>query len=178
MKQVDAINKLSEYERAKRYVFTFSDLAKIFHQDTRRTLRAGLERLIAAGVLVRACNGVYVYTLTQSKPQHVLEDIAKAVRRGDYSYVSLESALSEYGVISQVPVDRLTLMTTGRTGEFRTPFGTIEFTHTKRSVDDILTNTKQVGRPLRLATQEAAYRDLKKVNRNLNLVNEEALYES
>ncbi len=41
----------------------------------------------------------------------------------------LESALSEYGVISQIPIDRLTIMTTGRKGHYKTPYGTIEFTH-------------------------------------------------
>ncbi len=33
---------------------------------------------------------------------------------GEYNYVSLESMLSEYGLISQIPIDRLTVMTTGR----------------------------------------------------------------
>ncbi|MDV7106381.1 hypothetical protein R3X26_18525 [Vibrio sp. TH_r3] len=32
--------------------------------------------------------------------------------------------LSDFGVISQIPVDRLTVMTTGRSGEFKTPLGT------------------------------------------------------
>ena len=54
------------------------------------------------------------------------------MRRGEYSYISLETMLSEYGAISQVPIDRLTVMTTGRKGEYETPFGVIEFTHTKR----------------------------------------------
>ena len=79
---------------------------------------------------------------------------------GHYSYVSLESALSLYGAISQVPIDRLTVLTTGREGEFKTPFGVIEFTHTKRSVSEIIENVVQTGRPLRLATRITAYRDL------------------
>ena len=35
---------------------------------------------------------------------YTVEHVAIALRRGHYSYVSLESALSEYGAISQVPL--------------------------------------------------------------------------
>ena len=178
MKKTDAIKRLTEYDKRGRYVFTKNDLAKIFHDDNERTLRAGIKRLLDDGLLIRAANGVYVNGLAQSKGSDTLEQIAKNMRRGEYSYVSLESALADYSVISQIPVDRLTVMTTGRSAEYKTPFGTIEFTHTKRSPTDILANSQQLGRTLRLATKEAAFRDLKRVGRNTHLVNEEALYEN
>ena len=176
MKKAEAIKKLIEYDRHGRYVFTNNDLAKIFHEDNERTLRAGIKRLLDDGLLIRAINGVYVNSLAQSKGSDTLEQIAKSIRRGEYNYVSLESALADFSVISQIPVDRLTVMTTGRSAEYKTPFGTIEFIHTKRSPMDILENTQQVGRALRLATKEAAFRDLKRVGRNTHLVNEKALY--
>ncbi|MFT5278302.1 MAG: hypothetical protein ACI8VI_001947 [Granulosicoccus sp.] len=47
-------------------------------------------------------------------------------------------------------------MTTARKGEYRTPYGTIEFTHTKRSVSDIISNIEEIGRPLRMAKKQAA----------------------
>lgn len=72
---------------------------------------------------------------------------------------------------------RLTLMTTGRRGEYSTPFGVIEFTHTARSVLDVLDGTLDFGRPLRIATRRTAYRDLKRVGRNLHLVDQIALDE-
>ncbi|MRJ43166.1 MULTISPECIES: type IV toxin-antitoxin system AbiEi family antitoxin [Idiomarina] len=173
MKQLDAIRKLSDFDKQGRYVYALSDLRKIFHEDTEANLRAGIKRLIKDGILVRASNGVFVYMPARSKGSSTLELVARTIRRGEYNYVSLESALSEYGAISQIPIDRLTVMTTGRSGEFKTPFGTIEFTHTKRNVIDILDNSVEVGRPLRLATQAAAYRDLKQVGRNLHLVDTE-----
>lgn len=177
MKKTEAIKKLLEYDKRGRCVFTNSDLTKIFHQDNERSLRAGIKRLQNDGILTRISNGVYLYHLAHSKGSNTLEQIAKTIRRGEYSYVSLESALSDFGVISQIPVDRLTIMTTGRSGEFKTPLGTIEFTHTKRDPIDIIENTCLVGRPLRLATKHTAYRDLKRVGRNIHLVNKEALYE-
>ena len=65
-------------------------------------------------------------------------------------------------------------MTTGRKGIYKTRYGVLEFTHTDRSVQDILSHIKQVeGRPLRIAGREAALRDLKRVGRNTQMINGE-----
>lgn len=70
-----------------------------------------------------------------------------------------------------MPVGVLTVMTTGREAYYKTPYGIIEFTHTKRSVNNILDHIQTMpGRPLRVATKEAALRDLKRVGRNLHLL--------
>lgn len=176
MNQIDAIHRLTRIDREDgACVFTKDDLRHLFSEDNDNTLTAGIQRLVSSGILARAVNGVYVNTLSGNKVD-ITENIAKAMRRDEYSYVSLESALSEYGVISQIPMV-LTVMTTGRRGRYDTPYGTIEFTHTKRDIQDENDGTVDVGRPLRLATKQAAYRDLKRVGRNLDLVDEEALYE-
>ena len=175
MDQITARGRLDDWDRQHRYVFTFSDLAKIFPEDSPKTLQEGINRLRRHGLLEAASRGVYVYKLSRHRDAHLLERIAKTMRRGEYSYVSLESALSEYGAISQIPVDRLTVMTTGRKGEYRTPYGTIEFTHTKRSVPQLLDRMRDVGRPLRLATPQAAWADLKRVGRNTHLVDQASL---
>lgn len=101
---------------------------------------------------------------------HLLEAIAANLRRGEVCYVSLESALAEYGVISQIPLDRLTVMTSGRSGEIRTPYGVLEFTHSARTELELLSRSIDVERPLRLASKEAAVGDLKRVGRNLHLL--------
>ena len=118
-----------------------------------------------------------MFALSRQKGKDTLELIARTMRRREYSYLSLESALAEYGAISQIPIDRLTVMTAGRKGEYKTPFGTIEFTHTKRSAAQIIDSIKTVGRPLRLATKEAAWRGLKRIGRNTHLVDEQVIYE-
>ncbi len=175
MNNSTAIKRLNHWDQQGRYVFTRGDLAKIFHDDSPRAFKAGLQRLVAEEILLRPVRGVYVYGLSRSRSSDTLEHIAKALRRGEYNYVSLESALSEHGAISQIPVDRLTVMTTGRKGEHATPYGTIEFTHTKRLPGDILPEVRDVRRPLKLATPAAAWRDLKRVGRNTHLVNEREL---
>lgn len=178
MQLPDAIARLQHWASLGRVVFTRQDMATLFAPEPAKSLTKSLDRLVSAGVLVRACRGVYVNALALGGEARMLERIAVALRRGQYSYLSLEAMLAEYGAISQVPMDRLTVMTTGRKGEYRTPFGVIEFTHTRRSVADILAATRSVpSRPLRLAQPLAAWRDLKRVGRNIHLVERQVLQE-
>lgn len=170
------IQVLTDWDRRERCVYTLGDLARLFPEDAPATLQAGVERQVRAGVLKRACRGVYVYPLGRSVDEYVIERIAATLRRSEYTYVSLESALSEYSIISQVPFV-LTVMTTGREGKVDTRYGTIEFTHTERSGDSILSSTVEIGRPLRLAKPLAAVRDLRRVGRNTQLIDEEFLRE-
>ena len=177
MDQATAIKRLSHFDQQGRSVFTKRDLAKIFNEDKPKAFQAGLARLVKSNILQRVLKGIYIYALSQNLSANLLEQIAAAVRRWEYNYISLESALSEYNVISQIPVDRLTIMTTGRKGTYQTPFGTLEFTHTKRSVADILDNTIERDRPLLIASKQAAFRDLKRVGRNLHLIDKAMLNE-
>ncbi len=86
--------------------------------------------------------------------------------------------LSEYGIISQVPMSRITLMTTGANGLYETPYGTIEFTHTKRHPAELIQRTRNVkGRPLRIATKQAAVADLRRAGRNVNMIDTTALHD-
>jgi hypothetical protein len=157
-------------------VFARNQLTKLFPEDNPKAFTAGTNRLVKCGILVRACRGVYVNPHAQSFDSRTIERIALALRPGAYNYVSLESMLSECGDISQIPVDRLTVMSTGRKGVYQTPYGVIEFTHTKRTVSDILTHITSVeGRPLRIASKAMAWRDLKRVGRNVGTVNAETL---
>lgn len=176
MNREQANHVLREQSRKGKYVFTNQDLHKLFPQDTFKTFNEGLNRLVKSGVLKRACRDVYVNEDASQFDSYTIERIAKTLRRGEYNYVSLESMLSDYGVISQIPIDRKTIMTTGRKGVYKTAYGVIEFTHTKRTVKDILTNTIKINeRPLRIATEQAALRDLNRVGRNRNLVNRQEL---
>ncbi|QWL04425.1 type IV toxin-antitoxin system AbiEi family antitoxin, partial [Shewanella indica] len=165
-----ALQRLHRFDLQGIYVYTKGNLRRVFFDDTQEAFKQSLSRLIKQGILERPCRGVYLFALSR-RDSYAVEHIACALRRGEYNYVSLESALSEYGVISQIPISYLTVMTTGRKGIFKTPYGTIEFTHTKRDDMDILYNTIKVQqRPLRMATQATALRDLKRVGRNLHML--------
>ena len=177
MRTVEAVKTLAEWDRRGRIVFTLADLRKLFQHRSDKTLSESLRRLVHSGLLERAANGVFVNPLSSRSRADLLEEVARAIRNREYNYLSLECALSEWGVISQVPQAYLTVMTTGRKGVFRTPYGTIEFTHTQRPEADIVDNTIRRDRPLRLATAPAAWRDLKRVGRNLHLVDLEEMQE-
>ncbi len=172
LKTVDAVKVLWDWDRRGRSVFSVRDIRKMFPERSHKTLAAGLRRLVNQGLLERAARGVYVNPLSRLSKRYLIEKVAVCLRRGEYSYVSLESALSEYGVISQIPMSRITVMTTGRSATIHTPYGVIEFTHTRRSPVDILSNTLIMeNRPLRVARVETALRDLRRVGRNLDMVN-------
>lgn len=176
MKRLELISKLAEMDRKGIYVLPKKDLAKLFPLESDKSMEQSLKRMVDDKLLQRVARGLYVNPNASSRNRWMLEEIAKALRPGSMSYVSLESVLSEYGVISQIPINRMTLMTTGASGLIDTPFGTIEFTHTKRNVAQIVKNTLVAkGRPLRIATQSAAIRDLLRVGRNTNMVEEEAM---
>ena len=172
MNRLQLQQTLKDWDKKEgRYVFRKHELVKLFPDDNAKAFSEAISRHVRDGLIIRACYGVYVNSDAVSFDRFTIEHIAIALRAGHYNYISLESILSEYGAISQIPIDRLTIMTTGRSGAYQTPYGVIEFTHTQRSIEDILTNTSKIKeRPLRVATKRTAWRDLKRVGRNIHLV--------
>lgn len=171
MKLTDALKTLNDLDRQGIYIFSRSDPEKMFPKEQEKAMEKSLQRLVRGGILERVGKGLYLNPLAVSKKSRVVEDIAAVARRGHYSYLSLESILPEYGAISQIPLNYLTVMTTGAKGLLKTRYGVIEFTHTQRSLQDIAKKTLLApGRPLRIATLEAAKQDLRRVGRNVNLL--------
>ncbi len=168
-----ALKRLYEFDAKGIYVYTKRDLRRLFFEDADETFKKSVSRLVKSGILESPCKGIYVFNYSKNKGSTTIELVACALRRGEYNYISLESALSEYGLISQIPISTLTVMTTGRSGRFKTLYGIIEFTKTKRDAIDILNSTKKTNRPLRYAKKDAALRDLKRVGRNTHMLIED-----
>lgn len=178
MKQSEAIKVLNQWDLHGRYVYLKRDLRKLFRDEPKETFDDSLSRLVKSEILVRAARGVYVYGLTRNFSDATIDLIARNLRRGYATYESLESMLSAYGVISQIPVDRRTYMTTGRSGEYQTPYGAIEFTHTARPITQTIPELLHPeGRGVPLASKQLALRDLKATRRNLGLVDYELMEE-
>lgn len=175
MKRMDLIRQLGRLDRQGVFVLSKNDIQKLFPDEEEKTMEKSLQRMVNDGVLIKAARGIYVNPFTFAHNSgRIIEDVAKALRPGEICYVSLESMLSEYGVISQIPVSRLTVMTTGAAGVHNTPYGVIEFTHTKRSIPDVLKRTVFVKeRPLRMAKKWAAIQDLLRVGRNTDMIDYE-----
>ncbi len=179
MKRMELITSLMNLERRGVFVLTKKDIGKLFPLEDEKSMEKSLQRMVKDGLLIKAARGIYINALVASRHKSwMLENIAKALRPGKLSYVSLESMLSEHGVISQIPLSRLTVMTTGSGGIHDTPYGTIEFTHTKRSIPEILDRTIFIkDRPLRIAKKQAAVTDLLRVGRNTDMIDYEELNE-
>lgn len=93
MNTMDFIIKLQSLDRG---FFTISDMEKITGLS-RGSLRVALSRLTTEGVLTRVKRGVYQLALSEI-------DVKKIANQLYYpSYLSFETALSFYGILSQIP---------------------------------------------------------------------------
>jgi predicted transcriptional regulator of viral defense system len=94
------------------------------------SLRRQLSRWVNDGRLVQLRRGLYLLAEPYRKVQP--HPFLLANRLKPASYVSLQSALAEHGLIPEyVPV--VTSVTTGRPGEKRTSAGTFLYKHVRRS---------------------------------------------
>src|ERR1700730_3398610 len=173
MKRADLLKKLLEADRKSIWAFTPATFGALLGQMEPNYLKLMMKRLTDQGVLIRAARGVYVNPHARSTPTDLRSGLIRYLRPREISYVSLESRLSEVGVISQVAT-ALTCMTTGSSGRFDTPWGAIEFTHTDRNIA-IGTDVHQRDDGVLEASIECAVRDLRRVGRNTDLIDDEIL---
>jgi hypothetical protein len=176
VKRRDLIEKLAWADSIGVWAFTppsFSVLIGRIDPIEPNYLKLMMKRFSDQRVLLRAARGIYVNPAARSTPADVRRHLVRFLRPREISYVSLESKLSEAGVISQIATT-LTCMTTGSSGRFETPWGEIEFTHTDRKIDigaDVLVQDDGMLD----ATIRTAVRDLRRVGRSLDLIDEEIL---
>tara|TARA_B100000446_G_C10523658_1_gene331224 strand:+ start:46 stop:615 length:570 start_codon:yes stop_codon:yes gene_type:complete len=178
MNTQELLHALDDLDSQNVWLFTPNMLGGVFTEESSKTLLASLDRHVKSGILKKVKKGLYANPRAKSTPPRKLEALVPYLRPRAINYVSQESRLSELGVISQIPVEHLTLMTTGRSQTFNTAYGTIEFTHTNRRPKAILEETvldENTG--LLQATPERALRDLKRSGRNIDLVNSEIYHE-
>ncbi len=152
------------------YLFTASDLSGAMGDG--KHLPVVLSRAVKAGLLKRVCRGVYLYPPAAKTLEHVLFHAAARLRPDELNYISLETALSDAGLISQVPMNWITLMSSGRShvvdcGEF----GRMEFVHTTQTPEDLAAELNyDVDRHLWRASLNQALRDMKATRRSMDLV--------
>ncbi|WP_416182992.1 type IV toxin-antitoxin system AbiEi family antitoxin [Idiomarina sp. PL1-037] len=172
--------KLHELQKYTRHaLLSMAQFSMIMPEYSSSALKVRLNYLVKRGVLQKVCRGVWAFPESHYYQSTSILHLPYLVRPSSINYLSLESVLSKYSVISQQMFDYITVMTTGRSGIFKTSFGTLELTHTKRDPMAILTETHPLGDyPLREAMVKRAYSDLKNVGRNVELVDLEALHEA
>src|SRR5262245_19264602 len=173
MKRRDLNEKLAQADVAGIWAFTPSSFSALMGGVDPAYLKLMMKRLADQGVLIRAARGVYINPNARSRPADARRGLLRFLRPREINYVSLESNLSAAGVISQVAT-ALTCMTTGSSGRFETPWGAVEFTHTDRAIEVGTGVVVQDDGTLE-ATIRTAVRDLRRVGRNVDLIDEESL---
>ncbi len=93
MNNIKFLQKLTETNQP---YFTTTDLGKIL-DVSQQSLSVTLNRLVKDGVLIRLKRGVYQPVFQDRKLEKVANELYYP------SYLSFESALSKYGILSQTP---------------------------------------------------------------------------
>lgn len=122
-----------------------------------KLIRIQLSRWVKTGKIYQLRRGLYSiappYQKTPPHPFLVANHLQKA------SYVSLQSALSYYGLIPEV-VNKITSVSTGRPERLETPLGTYEFRHFKTEFLFGYQMVELGGQSAFVATPEKALLDL------------------
>jgi len=170
---------LASLADAEYYLFSLQDMSAALPGMSTSAWKALLRRAEKNGLLKRVCRGLYLYPAVEYPAGMVLYHAASRLRAHDFNYLSLESVLSDAGVISQVPMNWVTLMSTGRSYTFDCgDFGHIEFIHTKKALDNLVPQIQYDPRcGLWRASVPLALKDMKRTRRNTDLVDQEAARE-
>ena len=165
-------NWLLKHAKGENCLFRALTLKKIFNGISHSHFKSLLSRSVKAGILTRVCRGIYLYEHAYKFDGLLLYKIATLLRGGNFNYLSLESVLSDAGVISQIPLSSIFVMSSGRSSVIDCGrFGVIEFVHTKKkppSLKSEIFYDEQIG--MWRATVKQALADLKKTGRNLELI--------
>ncbi len=161
-------------------VFSPADLRAVLPKHHPGAFRALLSRAVKDRLLRRICRGLYLYSRADYSRGLILYHAAVRLRADAFNYISLESALSDAGAISQIPMNHVTLMSSGRTATIRCgEFGVIEFVHTKKRPGELTSELTYDWRcHLWRASVGLAIRDMKAAKRSLDLVDWETVDES
>jgi predicted transcriptional regulator of viral defense system len=165
----DGLDRLATPERC---LFTPTDMRALVADLSIDAYRALLSRAAKDGKLERVCRGLYLYLPARPSTGLLLFHAAARLRASEFNYISLETALSDAGIISQVPINWVTLMSSGRSNTIHCGrWGTLEFVHTRRKAEQLAGQLDYDERcHLWRAKPALALKDMKLARRNLELI--------
>lgn len=130
-------NWMRDHLTSERSLFTAQDVRSLYPHLSDGAFKTLLSRHAMRGSVKRVCRGVYLDSRFEASG-FVLFHTAALLRANDFVYLSLETVLSEEGMMSQQPLGWITLVTSGRSSIIKCgAFGSIEFVHTKRSPSSV-----------------------------------------
>lgn len=154
-------------------VFALSDLYALLPGHRELAFKLVVTRMEKRGELVRVCRSIYILPGCTLHGSDLLARVAARLRAHHFNYLSLETVLSDAGVISQVPVNRITLMSSGRSSVISCgDYGSIEFVHTRKTASELSSQlTYDSGYRLWRASVALALKDMRDTRRDTGLVN-------
>ncbi len=161
------------------YLFTLQDLRALFPDLSNFAFKALMSRAAANGFLERICRGIYAYKQASYSKGLLLFRVAAMLRSSQFNYISLETVLSDVGVISQIPINVISLMSSGRNNRISCgKYGVIEFIHTEQKPEDIMDHLLyDTVCGLWRANVKLALKDMKRTRRNVDLIDGEMVNE-
>jgi len=166
------INSLYIMANGNHCIFAPEDLRALVPGLSDAAFRVLLSRASTNGPLQRICRGIYVFEPALPLDGLLLFRVAARLRADRFNYISLETTLSDAGVISQIPMNWITVMSSGRTSTINCGrHGSIEFIHTRQKASELV-NQLSFDRRCGMwrATVGLAIRDMKATHRNLDLI--------
>ena len=163
---------LADLANAEHYLFMPADLRALLPALSEAAFKTLLSRAVCDGHLARVCRGLYLYERVDYPRGLLLFHAAARVRADTFNYISLETALSDAGVISQIPIQWITLMSAGRSNIIHCgAWGTIEFVHTRKRPKDVAEQLHYDSRcHLWRASVALALQDMRATRRNRDLI--------
>lgn len=174
-KKMTTINLIKKLQSFGRGFFTMADLEKILGLP-KNSLKVALSRLAKQGVLERLTRGIYQLSLSPAETMTVANQLYYP------AYLSFESALSRYGILSQVPYTQ-TFATIKKSKKIWLKETEIEYTQLKPELffGYILAGGIYLARPekalldqLYLVSRGKRSLNLKELD--LNIINKSALF--
>ena len=165
--------KLAQADASGVWAFTLPSFSALMGGVDPAYLKLMMKRLSDQGVLIRAARGIYVNPYARSRPADIRRGLLRFLRPREINYVSLESrAFGGRGHLTDC--DGADLHHHRLAGTVRDPWGAVDFTHTDRTIEvgtDVIVHDDGTLE----ATIRTAVRDLRRVGRNLGLIDEEIL---
>lgn len=166
------IDWLQHNANSEHYLFSLQDLRALYPELSDAAFKTLLSRAVKQRIVERVSRGLYAYKSLNNSNGLLLFHAAVHLRSGEFNYISLETALSDAGVISQIPINSVSIMSSGRSNKISCgKFGTIEFIHTTQKPEDIMDQlTYDANCQLWRANIQLALRDMKRAHRNCDLI--------
>ena len=163
----------------KHYLFRLLDLRALFPKLSDSAFKTLLSRAVRSELLVRACRGLYLYKKALPLDGLLLFHAAALLRADEFNYISLETSISDLGIISQIPMNWISIMSSGRSSVIPCgDFGTIEFVHTNQKPAKLINQlVYDHACGLWRANATLALRDMKKTHRNCDLIDWDTAHE-